>query len=197
MSSITRKVLTALVASAVTASAASAQLVGYSTSGFFTSAFATCNGTAVCTGGGFTLSFTPEAPITVSTPTTGSLGDFLLTATGGGTVNVPPGQVMFTLVINQTTPSGGTGNFVGSVSGNVTTVPGPASQLVFRPNSSLSIGDVRYDFVLDASGNRQIAINRNTSLEANINVVPEPATVLLMGSGLAALGFFGARRKKA
>ena len=212
MSSITRKVFTALATSALAASAASAQAVNYTTTGYFTSLAATCNQAApgllvvACTNGtGFSLTFTGDAGVNIGSPSTSQLGTFLLTGPASGTVTALPGDVMFTLVINQTTPSGGSGNFVGSITGSVTTDPfaGNTSSLVWRPQQFVNIGPVNYEFIFDntlpAGGTgRNISINNSTTLEARIvnTAVPEPATVVLMGSGLAALGFFGARRKK-
>jgi hypothetical protein len=199
MSSITRKVLTALVASTVAASAAVAQgPVNYSTSGQF-SGGAGCS-TNVCSGSGFTLTFngasTTLPGLNANPFTFSSLGMFNLTGTGTAS-----GTVLFNLMITQTTPSGGTGNAVGNISGTVTTGPGGfGSTLIFSPNSTVNIGDVTYVLQFDQPGGITIANNgpnTETTINARITAVPEPATVILMGSGLAALGFFGARRKKA
>src|SRR5689334_15061996 len=90
----------ALLAVAPAAAPAQAQ-VNYYTQGFFTSAFPGC-GTAVtptptpgaplgatCTGGGFTLTYTPKAlnPGLIASGSVVSLGNFALTGTGD--VNVP------------------------------------------------------------------------------------------------------------
>ena len=51
-----------------------------------------------------------------------SLGTLFLT--GSGTQVVPPGVVAFEIFINQTTPSIGSGSFIGSIFGTVMTGPG-------------------------------------------------------------------------
>ena len=210
MSITTRKVFTALAATVLTAATASAQAVNYSTTGQFSGLPGFCSDPVALTvvtcsvGGatGFDLTFTGANGINLGTPTSASIGSFLLTGPLAGSVVAPPG-VTFTLIINQTTPGApGTGAFVGAITGTVETSPitGDRSQLVWRPQQFVNIGPVNYEFIFDTTSpangtGRNIAINAVTSLEARVTV-PEPATVLLMGSGLAALGFFGARRKK-
>lgn len=202
MTSTFRKVFTAVVATALTATAASAQLVNFSTTGVFTSPAATCNGTNVCAGGGFTLTFngaSTAAPGLV-TPTFSTLGTFTLTGTGSASVN--PGVVNFALTINQTSPTMGSGVASGTIFGSVTTVGGNSSTLVFTPNRFVNIDPVQYE-ILFTAGNG-VAINNNgpgtvTSIDARItsNVIPEPSTYALMGTGLLGLLGVARRNKKA
>src|SRR5690348_1935418 len=133
----------ALLAGALAAAPAQAQ-VNYYTQGFFTSAFPGC-GTAVtptptpgapisaaCTGGGFTLTYHAKDlnPGLIGSGSVVSLGNFALTGTGD--VTVPSGAVMFTLAIQQTNPTTGTGMTVGSFSGSVRTSP-DFSSLIWTP----------------------------------------------------------------
>jgi len=200
--SLVRSAIAGTATVALVATAGQAQVVNFTTTGFFTSAFAGCNGTATCTGGGFSLTFLPTAGVNLGTPTTTSLGGFSLSGTGSAAV--APGVVTFTLMISQTTPTIGAANYIGSVSGNVTTSgPGNISNLIWTPNQFVSIGPVNYQLIFDTIGpaanvGLNIPINDVRGINARItsSVIPEPATFVLMGSGLAALGFFGARRKK-
>ena len=112
-----------------------------------------------------------------------------------------PASVVFTLVINQTSPVTGSTSTSGPIAGSLAYNPSQSS-LVFTPMSSfLSIDGVRYTLITDNTGNINIAAPittqnpNNTIVKANVAVVPEPATIVLMGSGLAALGLFGARRR--
>ena len=201
MSAKFSKFLTAFAASAMAASVASAQAINYTTSGTFSSAFATCNGTATCTGGGFTLNFIPTTGTNIGAPSTVSLGSFSLTGTGD--VTVAPGVVTFTLMINQLTPTGGTGSFVGSISGNVSTDPvsGDISNLIWTPNQNVTIDPVLYTLIFDTTGpaagiGLNIPINNIRGINARVvSTIPEPSTYALMGTGLR--GLLGvARRKK-
>ena len=209
--SLVRSAIAGTATVALATGAAGAQPVNYTTTGQFSGAPGFCADPVAlavvnCSGGptGFNLQFTGTAGINLGSPTTGQLGTFLLTGPATGSVTAPAG-IVFTLFINQTTPTGGTGSFVGAISGTVSTstVNGNTSQLVWRPQQFVNIGPVNYEFIFDntlpaAGTGRNISINATTTLEARITntAVPEPATVVLMGSGLAALGFFGARRKK-
>ena len=72
----------------------------------------------------------------------------------------------------------------------------------FTINTGFVSGLNTLDFVVQDQGPPG-ALNVNNiqgtvrALQGPSTTVPEPTTVVLMGSGLAALGFFGARRKRA
>ena len=117
----------ALLLAAIVAPPAQAQL-NYYTQGWFTSGTSTCNAAApapglptnaTCATPEFTLTYTAKAanPGLIASGSVVSLGNFALTVTGSA--NLTPGVVMFTLAIQQTDPTTGTGTLMGSLSGTV------------------------------------------------------------------------------
>jgi hypothetical protein len=156
---------------------------------------------ASCSGGGFTLDFIPKAsnPGLILSGSVVSLGNFQLT--GSGDVTVPAGDVIFTLAIQQTNPTTGTGTTAGSISGTVQTGP-DFSSLIWTPNSQVvTIDGTTYRLIYDNIGpaagvGYAIGVNNQanpTSIQA-IVATPEPASMTLLATGL--VGILGAARRR-
>jgi len=178
-----------------------AQTVTFSTTGAFSGGG--CS-TASCLFDGFTLSFTPVGSNTFMSGSLVDLGSFstqCVSCTNGVIQNFPAG-VVFTLTVNQTNPSSGSGNFSGSVSGTLSYNPAFSSLIWMPTSNSLNIGAVNYQLVIDNTGNFNIEVptpdaNPNpTVVKAFVTVTPEPSTVALMATGLLGLVPVMRRRRK-
>jgi hypothetical protein len=191
--------LAALFVVGSSAAAFAAPIVSFSTSGSFnggpgTVSFVDGDGTIA------RLTFNPGGLQNLDSPSNVQYGDMLLTVFTPGADGVFNGDISgttFDLMVTQTAPSAGGATVSATVTGTLAKANGTDFFLSFGPGplNFFSIGNVNYSIqsqyflVPPASGSEA----GKTTLQGQLKAVPEPTTMMLLGTGL--LAAFRARRK--
>jgi hypothetical protein len=147
-----------------------------------------------------TFSFVGLTNANVLAPSGASFGTVNVAVTGAGFIT---NSIVFNLIINQTDPSVyGPLTIAGAISGGPITGASSSVTLSFSPAFADTIDNIRYTLTTPVGIVPPSTNLGNSTLQGFITEIaavdtPEPASLALMGAGLAGLGLLSRRKKVA